>query len=445
MTRCHLPAAAALCLGAALTCLGTDGCGRPGSGPASSAASNEAPPLRVTVVKPERKTIRRTVTQPAQIEPFEEARLYAKVPAYVEAYHVDIGDAVRSGQLLVKLSAPELERELEQKRALVSQAAAELEQAQAGVKVVEADAASAAASVKEALAAVKGREAEYDRWNSEYDRVVQLVSRSAVTQKLADETKAQLLAAQAARKEAEATIERAEAELAASHAHVEKANADEVAARARRKVAEANEARAAAIVDYLTIKAPFDGTISERNADTGFYAQPPGADSALSLFTLVRTDPVRIFVDVPETDAVLVDHDDRADIEVDALPGHDFPGSVTRTSWALDPGTRTLRVEIDVPNPDGLLRPGMYARVSLEVAVHENALVVPAAAVTTHENRPCVLVARDGKALRKRVVPGIASGDELEIVSGLDGDEAIIVAKGASVSEGQAVEPNSAK
>jgi RND family efflux transporter MFP subunit len=439
-----LTGSACLLLTVALAGLATIGCRAKDSPQPSAAAKSEAAPLRVNVVKPQRKAMRRTLTQPAQIEPFEQARLYAKIPAYVTEYHADIGDAVRRGQVLVKLSAPEVERELEQTRALVSQAAAELEQSQAAVKVVQADAASAEAAVKEATAAVKRHEAESERWNSEYERVVKLVSRSAVTQKLADETKAQLLAAQAAQAQAEATIERAKSDLAASHAHVEKARADEVAARARREVAEANEARAAAMVDYLTIKAPFDGTIADRHADVGFYAQPPGGSASLPLFNLVSTNPLRVFVDVPEPDAPLVDEGDAAAIHVQALAGQDFRGSVTRTSWALDPGTRTLRVEVDVANPQGKLRPGMYAKVTLELAHHDAALVVPAATVTMHENLPCVFVAHEGKAVRKRVVPGIANGDEVEIVSGLAGDEAVISAKGASIADGQAIEPAAA-
>jgi RND family efflux transporter MFP subunit len=366
--------------------------------------------------------------------------LYAKVPAYVAEYRADIGDVVERGQVLARLSAPELDRELEQQRALVSQAAAELEQAQSAVKVIEANAASAAAAVKEAEAAVKRRAAEHARWSSEYDRVVQLVSRSAVTPKLVDETKAQMLAAEAARQEAEATIERAQAELAASHASVDKALADEVAARARREVAEANQARAAALVDYLTIAAPFQGTISQRNADTGFYAQPPASSQAPPLFALVRTDTVRVFVDVPETDAPLVDAGDRATIGVQALAGQAFAGKVTRTSWALDPGTRTLRVEIDVPNAEGKLRPGMYAQVRLDLAESQGAWVVPAAALASDGDGPFVLVVESNRATRKPVVPGIRSGDEIEIVSGIAGDEAIIVAKGASIAAGQTVE-----
>ena len=212
---------------------------------------------RVTTVKPEHKTLRRTVTRPAQIEPFDIAHLYAKIPAYVQRYRVDIGDAVRGprldadekvierGQIVAELSAPELDQDLEQKKALVAQAGADVEQAQAAIDVARADAASVRAQTAEATAAIGRVEAEHARWTSEYNRVVQLVSKSAVTQKLADETKSQMLAAEAARQEAEAKVESARAAQAASEAQVKQKIADEAAMRARRDVAEAEAARAA--------------------------------------------------------------------------------------------------------------------------------------------------------------------------------------------------------
>jgi HlyD family secretion protein len=381
---------------AAVFCLA--GCGeKKAAVPGATTAETSRP--RVTVARPERKMIRRTVTQPGQIEAFEQARLYAKIPAYVENYLVDIGDAVsgprvdgdgkvtKAGQLLAELSAPELDQELQQKKALVAQAGADVEQAQAAVKVAQADSASVQAQMKEASAAVERFEAEYQRWNSEYDRVVQLVAKSAVTQKLADETKSQKLSAAAARKEAEAKVESAQSAVEAARAQIEKKQADEVAIRARRDVAEADEARTAALVKYLRIEAPFDGTISERNADIGYFAQPGGGNQAQPLFTLVRTDRVRVFVDLPEMDAPLADVGDAAVVRVQSLAGQDFRGLVARTSWALDPATRTLRTEVDVPNDDGKLRPGMYAQVEIELAERPDACVVPLAAVVQQDNR----------------------------------------------------------
>jgi HlyD family secretion protein len=429
----------------------TAGCGA--KSPATPAAAPaEAPRPRVTVAMPTRKTIRRAVTHPGQVEAFDQARLYAKIPAYVERYLADIGDPVKGprvdengnmierGQLLAELSAPELDRELEQKKALVVQAGADVEQAQAAIKVAQADEVSAAAQLKEAAAAVDRVDAEFQRWTSEYNRVVQLVSKSAVTQKLADETKSQMMAAAAARKEADAKIESAASAVAAGKAQVDKKMADEAAIRARRQVAEADEARTSALLNYLRIEAPFDGTISERNADIGYFAQVPGSDQARPLFTVVRTDRVRVFVDLPEMDAPLANAGDHAVVRVQSLSGRDFPGEITRTAWALDPTSRTLHTEVDVPNPDGALRPGMYAQITIDLAEQPGALTVPAAAVVSQDNGTWCFVVDHGKASRKPVTIGLKSGGEVEIASGLDESDLVIQAKGASLTDGQGVE-----
>ena len=204
------------------------------------------------------------------------------------------------------------------------------------------------------------------------------------------------------REEAEAKIESARSLVTASQAHVEKAMADETAIRAARDVAEADEAHAAALLDYLKIEAPFDGTISERNADTGFFAQAGGGDQAQPLFTVVRTDQVRVFVDLAGNGrAAGRRRRSRRGARAGAA-GHDFPGTVTRTAWALDPDTRTLRTEVDVPNADGKLRPGMYAQVTIDLAEQTDALVVPATAIVIQENRPWCYAVVDSKVVRNR-------------------------------------------
>ncbi|HEY2893736.1 MAG TPA: efflux RND transporter periplasmic adaptor subunit [Pirellulales bacterium] len=431
------------------------GCSTPASTEPQAKTDGATPPVvRVTTIKPERKALKRTLTQPAQIDAFEIARLYAKIPGYVQAYRADIGDEVsgpkydqsgallHAGQVLAELSAPEVQEEFNEKQALVAQAGAEVEQAQAAIKVAEADAVSSRARLKETLAAKERSAAEYERWASEYERVTQLVSRSAVTQKLADETRSQKLAADAARSEADARIESARSMVAAGEAQIEKARADEIAVRARRDVAEAAQARAASLLDYLKIEAPFDGVVSERNVDTGFFAQAGGGSQSQPLFVVVRTDRVRVFVDVPELDAPSVDVGDRAVILVQSLPGTEFLGEVTRTSWALDPDTRTLHTEIDVPNLDKQLRPGMYAQVTIEVSEAPDALVIPAnATLVDNQGRVACFAVLDGKAARKLVQLGIRAGDEVQVLAGLDGDELLIV-RPASTLDGQRVESN---
>src|SRR5262245_49850779 len=172
------------------------GCGAREAVKKAETAPTAASRPRIPVVRPERKAIRRSITQPGQIEAFDQARLYVKVAGYVERYLVDIGDKVTGtrldadgrvigrGQLLAVLSAPEVDQELVQKKALVAQANADTEQSQATVKAAEADVTSAQSRQNEATAAIDRFEAEYQKWSSEYARVAELVNRSAVPQKL---------------------------------------------------------------------------------------------------------------------------------------------------------------------------------------------------------------------------------------------------------------------
>ena len=167
----------------------------------------------------------------------------------------------------------------------------------------------------------------------------------------------------------------------------------------------------------------------------------PSQGSAKPLFTVVRTDRVRVFIDLPEMDAPLANSGDRAVVRVQALGGRDFLGSITRTSWALDSATRTLRTEVDVPNPDGQLRPGMYAQVTIDLEERADAWTLPTSALLSQGGETWCYVVENGKARRKPVTVGLTAGGEAEILTGLAGNEEVIVlAKGASLTEGQAVE-----
>ena len=175
-----------------------------------------------------------------------------------------------------------------------------------------------------------------------------------------------------------------------------------------------------------------------RNADIGYFADGGGAGKPL--FTVVRTDPVRVFIDLPEMDAALADAGDRAVVRVQAVPGREFVGTVTRTAWALDNATRTLRTEVDVSNADGALRPGMYAQVRIELAEQEDAWVLPAGAVFKDADRNWCVTVDGNKAMRRELELGLKSDGEVEIRSGLQGDEKVVRDKGASLASGQDVE-----
>lgn len=434
-------------LPALLTGCGLSATATPASSPSASESSHGV--MRVTPIKPARKTLVRTTEQPGQIEAFEETAIHAKLAGFVKKVHVDIGDQVtgpsrvstdqpeQPGQVLAELEMPELEAELKQKQALVAQAAAEVTQSEASIKVAMSAKTSAEALVAEARASVERADAMYERWKSEFERVKELVAKQAITQKVADETEQQFKAADASRREIAAKIKSAQAKLSESAANIEKADADLVAAQSKQKVAEADEQKTRALLSYATLRAPFDGVITERHLDTGHLVQPSGT-SGKPLFVVVRADTVRIFLDVPEADAGFIAADSPAKVKVPSLSAESFAGKVARTAW-------TLRTEIDVPNPNGRLRPGMYATAEIEVARRPDALSLPKSAILKQGAESfCLSISAENKIVKLPIKTGIVAvtptGTDIEIVSGLTGEESLIGANLAAYKEGQAVE-----
>jgi RND family efflux transporter MFP subunit len=401
----------------------------------NKSAAAEAP-MRVTPVRPERKTLVRRTEQPGQIEAFEQTPIYAKATGFVEQGKLD-----SEGQILAELSIPELEAELIQKRAVVAQVSSEVKQALAAITVARAALVSAEAKLVESRAGVERDEAQYDRWKSELARITELADKKAVTRKLQDETESQLRAADSSRRESAAKVTSAEAIVIESKANVNKAIADHEAAESHLQVAKADEQRVQALLSYATIRAPYDGTIAARKINTGDLVQSGLSTAAQPLFVVVRTDIVRIFVDVPESDAVLTQNNNEALIRIPAIVGQVFKGTVTRSSWILDAATRTLRTEIDIENSDGRLRPGMYAYADVKVAERHDVLSLTRAAILAHEGRSfCYAIDAENKLVKKPIVTGIQAGADVEVVSGLEGDEQVIGTNAASYKEGQQVE-----
>ncbi len=357
---------------------------------------------------------------------------------------VDIGDRVTKDQPLVRLWVPELFDERTQKEALVAQADAELAQAKAAVVAAQAVAQTAQARLAGVRAGVVRAEGEHARWKAEFDRSSQLATSGVVTPKLSDETLNQLRAAEAALAEAQAAIAAVQAEIDAAQAQVHKAEADEAAAAARVRVARADLARTSTLLQYCEIKVPFPGVVTARNVDTRHYVQPAGGSSP-PLVVVARRDRVRVFAAIPETEAGLVsappEEPDPVTVTVPALGNRSFEGTVTRTSWSLDPTNRSLNVEIDLDNPDDLLRPGMYATMTIRLAEVPNALTVPAAAIVRAEGETYCCCVVDGGVIERRPVQlGLRSRDEIELRSGLTDKDVVVLARAGGLQAGQRVE-----
>lgn len=306
---------------------------------------------------------------------------------------------MKAGQLLAELDIPEVVEEANQKAALVRQAEAEVEQASKALAAAAAGVAAARAQADEARAGLGRAQAMSDRWQSESARMTGLAGTGVIDPQSRDETRNQSRAAEAGRAEAVAKVASVEAAVAKAGADRDKAAADVAAAGARLDVARAEVRRLAALVGYTRIVAPYDGVVTRRAVDTGDFLT---AGAKRGVFTVARMDPVRVVVQVPEADAELVHEGQPAAVAVQALGGTDRTGTVARTAWSLEPGSRTLRTEIDLPNPDGRVRPGMYvyARVTTELPA---AWAVPAAAVGRAGDDAVVYLVEAGKAVRTPV------------------------------------------
>jgi len=191
-------------------------------------------------------------------------------------------------------------------------------------------------------------------------------------------------------------------------------------------------------LDYGIIRAPYDGVVTRRNVHTGHLVSAGIHEEPL--LEVVRMDLVRIYIDVPESDAGLVEPGDLVTIRLPAQAGAVLSGKVTRISWTLDAASRTLHAEVQVPNDAGKLRPGMYAYASIVAGEHADAIVLPASAVVIDKTDTYCMSVEDGKIVRKTIVLGLRNMGEVEVSSGLTGNEKVVRANPASLTIGQAVE-----
>jgi RND family efflux transporter MFP subunit len=404
---------------------------------------------RVTVAKPVRKTLGRKIVQPGEIQAFEQTPMFPGISGFVGQVHKDIEDYVTEGQVLAELSVPERDEELNQKRAKVSQARAEVEQAKKLLAAAEADVKSATAKVREVDASRLRVSASLRRAESQYERLKK--STAVLAQEVIDETRLGFEAAQAAVAEVDAKAASAEADRLSQEAKRDKARADIGVAEARLRVAEADERHMAELLRYAKLRAPFDGVIIRRNIDPGHYLQASsGKGRGEAAFVIARVDKVRVFVEVQENDAVLVTKGTRAVVTVQALNGEEFPGEVTRSAVAVDSKAgRTLRTEIDLKNPGGRLRPGMYAVATL-TAIRQDVLAVPVAAVAFQGEQAYCFRLDGDKVRRVPIKVGVRDGQFIEVVKrkstdkdggweDFTGDEMIVTGSPAALTDGQVV------
>jgi HlyD family secretion protein len=456
------PASVARCFAFGFSILAA-GCNTQGDGnPTPQVAPDHVPAVKT--VQPERKSIQRLIEQPAFVEAFEETPLFARISGYVRKVNVDIGDrvkgpgydgkgkAVEGGQVLAELSVPEMVEELRQKTALVAQARAEVDQSSAALDAAEAHIATAKAQIQEAEAGRERTLANFERWESEYRRIEALAKSKVLDEQILDETRNQFKSAGASRKEVEAKVGSAQAAARESEAKRDKARADVAAAKAKVQVAQAEEGRLSAMLDYTKVRAPYDGVITTRNIHTGHFLTGAGVKP---LFVIARMDIVRILVDVPEADAMFVADGVPARIRFQMIKEQEFEAKVTRSSWSLDAQARTLRTQIDLPNPQGRLRPGMYAYVNFQTQ-SPSGFTLPASAVITQGDQVLCFQVENGKAVRTPIKVGARNNQIVQVLkkqtksaakagepglwADFTGQEQVVVSNAGSLTDGQAVQ-----
>jgi RND family efflux transporter MFP subunit len=345
--------------------------------------ARNTPLVTVGTISPVKEDLDLRLGYTADISPNQVVNLFSRVDGYIAKLHVDKGDFVRSGQLLIEIDHTDYQHAVNQ---------------------AQANLAAGNAKVAQQNAALRNAKLTLDRMQA-------LIADQFVSQQDFDNAQVNFDAAVAALESLQAQVKQMEVALAQA------------------------ETRLA----YSYIRAPFPGYIAERNLDTGAYVTGASAGTSTmsrGILTLHDLDTIRVLIEVVEKDIPLIEIGQKAELRSEAYPDRLFEGTVTRIVQALNRATRTMTVEIDLPNKDRLLKGGMFARVEVMVGTHPQAVQIPIDAVSQLENAQYVFVVRDGRAQRVNVEIGVRKDNRVEITKGLTGDEEVIVSGKDLVHDG---------
>jgi RND family efflux transporter MFP subunit len=380
----------------------------------AAATASDAGLVSVSVMAPRRADGPSDLLLPSNIQAIEETAIYARTNGYVRERYVDIGDRVSAGKVLAAIDTPELDHELGQARAAWAQTRAGLAQAQAAF-------AQAQANLQQARASLEQSKANEAFAGATADRFTELERRDLIAHQDADEKRTALAAARATTAAAQANVDAMQANVGALEASVG-------AARANVAANEANVQRLTALQSFQRLEAPFAGIITMRGIDRGALITSGSGTGAGPLFRIARIDNLRIFVNVPQTFVRSIAPGQQATVLVPEFPQRTFVGTIASTAGALDSTSRTLLTEVRLRNDDRALMPGMYAQVKFSVPPSDDVWLVPATALVTRASGPQVLAVRpDGTVRYVGVQLGRDLGQSVEIVSGLSGEERLVV------------------
>ena len=365
------------------------------------AASKDAPvnhPI-VSIIRASQGEPSSQLALPGNVEPLYTAALFARVNGYVQQRNADIGMKVHTGQVLAVISAPEIDQQLSEAKATVGQSEAALLEARAALDQAKAN-------------------AELARLTKERD--VPLGEQHAISQQIVD-----------------AAVQTYNARVA----DVEAANAKITSTQATIAANQANVARLQQMQAFERIVAPFDGVITERNVERGDLVSASASPATKPLFQIAQNETLRIYVDVPQSQAVNIKDGQKATVLVAERLGRSYVGTVSRNASALNDAARTLRTEVQLDNRDGSLLPGMYAQVQFSLSEQRSSLMIPTSSlVIDHTGMHVVTVERDHTLRFVPVTIGRDMGKEIEVLAGLHGDESLVASPSDLLVEGEHVE-----
>jgi RND family efflux transporter MFP subunit len=408
------------------------------------AAKREAPPkteskpIAVKVVKPKPGGLPQTAIGAAEVVADRQQQVVPLVAGTIKEVAVDIGDRVKKGQVMVVLDAPLIAKDWEQATSAFERAQAEEQEVEAQVFTAEAEVAAAEALSKMRIAESEAATAMRSKWQSEVARIRREVNKGVVDPQVVMESKSQLSAEEAKVKATEAAVAAARADIKIKQGKLAHVKATAKAAGAAARAAHAVMDKARIQQSFTQLTAAFDGVVTKRTADPGNFVQPGDSRLLQPLLTVQRIDTVRVLVRIDGYYAPVVERGKPVELELSGLPGSEH--KIARFSPTLDGGNRnrTMSVEIDVPNADHHLLPGMTGQVKFQVGWPDG-LVVPSTCLVRTYDIPYLYVVRDGKAHLTRVVVRFEDGTSAEISQGIRASDLIIAEKQGELSEGTPV------
>lgn len=336
---------------------------------------------------------------PGDMQALVDSPVFARVDGYLRTRLVDYGDRVKTGQLLAEIDTPELDQQIRQARAAVSQSQSALNEVQADLDLSRANLNLARLTV--------------ERWR-------RLAAKGVVARQEADQK---------------------EADFAVNEARVARAQAGIATTQETVRANEANLRRLDELKAFARITAPFDGVVTARNVDIGTLVNSGNGGVAHELFHIAQIQVLRIFVNVPQTNVASMHPGQTAELRVQELPGQVFSARVTRIANALDAASRAMLTVLEVPNPRGVLMPGMYAQVRFSAGRAEAAVLVPGDVLILGRQGPRVaVVAPDHRIHLRQIRIGQDLGSEIEVVSGLSAGEVVVANPSDAVRENAFVE-----